>query len=243
MFDDSATVYSLDPVRPKDYDEVAEKTIDKIPTGNFAQNILFMWLMLKALWKLIFYPKPRVLCYRIKQAEVERIKSLQGRRVSTNDVINTWFFNLHKFKYGELLMNMRNRVPGCNADKAGAYINVGQVFKKDFETPAAHREALEGMLSKQRGPFKANWSFNTGGLSTSWTGFYKDIKIDGLIQYMHCPIEDVDVMKLGCLPLCTEAYITIFKYDENETGLYIIDWTYGIIDYDKCDILGERLFD
>jgi len=243
MFDDLATVYSLDPVRPENYEESAEQTIDKIPMGSAAQEFLFLWLLLKALWKLVFYPKPRVLCYKINTDEIERIKSAQNTRVSTNDVINSWFFNLHKFKYGEMVMNMRTRVPGCDVNKAGAYINIGQLFKKDFETPATHRKALQGMLSKQRGPFKANWSTNTGGFSTSWTGFYKDVKIEGLVQYMHCPIEDIGVLSLGPIPLCAEAFLTTFKYDENLTGLYIIDWTYGMIDYDKCKILGGRLLD
>lgn len=170
---------------------------------------------------------PRINMYKVNMDTINRIKAEYHNGgenfVSTNDILNAWFFgkdgcNLDKIS---MFINLRSRIPELESNMAGTYSLYSQLYIADIDNPTAFRERWKKVLSKDYPQFPDSLT-NANG-SDNWSSFYHQVEVDGYAHAFHIPVYDVSESSDNVMgiPLCPEGFMIIFNLNCKDIAVYL----------------------
>jgi len=118
--------------------------------------------------------------------------------VSTNDVLTSWWFNLHGTTLAGMAINCRNRIEGCLPSDAGNYEHFMVYRKRDYATPPLIRQSVQNLKRSAvpPTPLPSSSEILLNGthltIISNWASFYGDVELDGCTQQLHLPLYDYE---------------------------------------------------
>lgn len=198
--------------------------------------------------------------YKIDQEFIDTIKAkynTEDTHVSTNDVINSYFFGRKAFSEAHnvfMAINMRSnsdqiRIPELSDDMVGNYQIAGHFQGSDLQDPVSFRKKWTGILLKEdsisKQPTLKELLKSGGGsisVSTNWSSFYHQTELPGYKHLFHIPANIEKYESTIGQKLCNDCSILVFRLDNNELAISIS--IHGDIPdgyFNNCGILGRRV--
>ena len=160
-------------------------------------------------------------------------------RISTNDVISSYFFSRCKDKAVSIDFNMRERLPEIRNTLAGNYIATGSISIGDDSNPKSFRDSLLKFLNKE-----ISASVLSYNICTNWTSFSHQLELPGYTHICHVPLFDMaNVPSSMGVPLLSECFICVFKYNDEQVALQFVTYSDTLTEQylDDCDLLDGKI--
>jgi len=223
-------VVSLKPERFTFWDEenkfgnhMASKLSEYLQSGKALVGILARRLFASFSF---FQPQVRGGVFAIDKDYVSKRKAQSSMRLSTNDIVTSWFLRscagkenegaadnvrLSRRKFLAMVINLRTRVKGVRNSMSANYLSVIPFTKEDNISPEGVREAMNAFARRNEGAEetpdvdddKVPTLFETArgsfGIITNWAGFYTEPKFPStrvLHQLPLLPLEDIGVASI-----------------------------------------------
>jgi len=128
----------------------------------------------------------------VKSKKEQYGSSDEGFWVSSNDIIVSDMANVLDVGCADVVVDMRNRLPGCETNLAGNYLDFIFLSRNLFETPANVRQHLRRGLESWKPSFDMISGYFKGFLcTTNWASLSKELIVDGYSEAFHYPLVNV----------------------------------------------------
>eukprot|EP00438_Fugacium_kawagutii_P017848 Skav205679 [mRNA] locus=scaffold2818:68673:70055:+ [translate_table: standard] len=182
----------LNPFRKLSFVEAVAEALG--PAQAWASSKAARWGSLLDGW---LRPKHRWQAWMVDATWVQQQKAAADAAggagfVSSNDVLTSWFLNSHRFEYGIMSMNFRNRLCGLNQTHAGNYTAGLNFWPQDFASPQGIRKALQNppyfRAQRQDVPGLLRSVLGRVGVATNWASVYQELSLQNCRQLLHLPV-------------------------------------------------------
>ena len=190
--------------------------------------------------------EPIVDMYRVNAEAINSRKKQYNKGdtfVSTNDILNSWFFGKETCEIENMTMavNMRGKLPEIKEDMAGNYHLFCPVSLTGVENPIAFRDKWTKLVNKEQ------QLGAVAGLiaSTNWATFFHEVELNSYTHTVHIPVYDPRYFPACAagVPFCQECCMIIFRVNREDLGLFLV--LYNDLPryyFDNCEMLSGKVF-
>lgn len=133
--------------------------------------------------------------YQKQHQQLEQhVNSSLATKLSTNDIITSWYFHACDCDIGVMAVNYRNRLDGYTNKHAGNYEGMIFYAPNDYRTPLEIRQSISSNgLRSNSNPipsFRQTMRYRFSCV-TNWSSFYHHLVFSSAIHRVHLPLYDV----------------------------------------------------